>query len=58
MAYRNAPLSELGRLRLARAIPGCARRARAGPLRWHGAQAVFKHLGVPITDRRFRSVWV
>jgi len=25
---------------------------------WHGAQAIFKHLGVPITDRRFRSVWV
>ena len=25
---------------------------------WDGAQAIFKHLGVPITDRRFRSVWV
>jgi tetratricopeptide (TPR) repeat protein len=25
---------------------------------WHGAQAIFTHLGVPITDRRFRSVWV
>jgi tetratricopeptide (TPR) repeat protein len=25
---------------------------------WHGAQAIFTQLGVPITDRRFRSVWV
>jgi len=25
---------------------------------WHGAQAIFTHLGVPVTDRRFRSVWV
>ena len=26
---------------------------------WHGAQAIFKDLGVPLTDRQFRrSVWV
>ena len=25
---------------------------------WHGAQAIFTHLGVPVTDRRFPSVWV
>jgi tetratricopeptide (TPR) repeat protein len=25
---------------------------------WHGAQAIFKELGVPLTDRQFRrSVW-